>query len=98
MTGVPTRTWSLAMLLAALSMIGPFSVDMYLPAFHAIGSEFDVPPDAPFTKIPLEADRRAGILTHPYLMTSFAHSDESSPCPPCSGCWWPKRMPPPSES
>jgi hypothetical protein len=29
--------------LAALSMIGPFSVDMYLPAFHAIGGEFGVP-------------------------------------------------------
>ena len=43
MTGAPTRTWSLAMLLAALSMIGPFSVDMYLPAFHAIGGEFGVP-------------------------------------------------------
>lgn len=42
-TVATTRTWSLAMLLAALSMIGPFSVDMYLPAFHAIGGEFDVP-------------------------------------------------------
>ena len=43
MTVATTRTWSLAMLLAALSMIGPFSVDMYLPAFHAIGGEFGVP-------------------------------------------------------
>jgi len=43
MTGLATRTWSMATLLAALSMIGPFSVDMYLPAFHAIGSELDVP-------------------------------------------------------
>jgi len=33
------RTWSLAALIAALSMLGPFSVDMYLPAFPAIGRE-----------------------------------------------------------
>ena len=32
---------SLAALLAALAMLGPFSVDMYLPAFPAIGREFD---------------------------------------------------------
>ena len=40
------RTWSLAALLAALSMLGPFSVDMYLPAFPAIGSEFGASPIA----------------------------------------------------
>ncbi len=34
------RTWSLAALIAGLSMLGPFSVDMYLPAFPAIGREF----------------------------------------------------------
>jgi len=34
------RSWPLAALLAALSMLGPFSVDMYLPAFPAIGREF----------------------------------------------------------
>ena len=33
----------MAALLAALAMLGPFSIDMYLPAFHAIGDEFDVP-------------------------------------------------------
>src|SRR5438876_175064 len=37
------RNWSLAALLAALAMLGPFSVDTYLPAFHDIGREFDVP-------------------------------------------------------
>ena len=35
------RTWSFAALIAALSMLGPFSVDMYLPAFPAIGREFN---------------------------------------------------------
>ena len=34
------RSWRLAALLAALAMLGPFSVDMYLPAFPAIGREF----------------------------------------------------------
>ncbi len=40
------RTWSFAAMLAALSMLGPFSVDMYLPAFPAIGREFGAGPIA----------------------------------------------------
>jgi MFS transporter, DHA1 family, multidrug resistance protein len=40
------RRWSYAALLAALSMAGPFSVDMYLPAFGAIAREFAAPPIA----------------------------------------------------
>ena len=40
------RTWSLAALLAALAMLGPFSIDMYLPAFDAIGAEFEASPIA----------------------------------------------------
>ena len=35
------QTWRLAALLAALAMLGPFSIDMYLPAFTAIGTAFD---------------------------------------------------------
>jgi hypothetical protein len=46
MTVVHVRTWSLAILIAALAMLGPFSIDAYLPAFHAIGREFGVPPIA----------------------------------------------------
>ena len=40
----PTRKQSthLALLLAALSMLGPFSVDMYLPAFPAIQASLNV--------------------------------------------------------
>ena len=30
-------------MLASLSMLGPFAVDMYLPAFPAIGAAFAVP-------------------------------------------------------
>ncbi|HEY3177810.1 MAG TPA: multidrug effflux MFS transporter [Casimicrobiaceae bacterium] len=41
--GLPyPRSWSFAALLAALAMLGPFAIDMYLPAFHAIGVEFAV--------------------------------------------------------
>jgi DHA1 family bicyclomycin/chloramphenicol resistance-like MFS transporter len=40
------QSWPLAALLAGLSMLGPFSVDMYLPAFPAIGREFGASPIA----------------------------------------------------
>jgi DHA1 family bicyclomycin/chloramphenicol resistance-like MFS transporter len=43
---VHRRSWAFAALLASLSMLGPFAVDMYLPAFPAIGAEFAVPPIA----------------------------------------------------
>jgi len=36
------RSWSFAALLAALAMLGPFAIDMYIPAFHAIALEFAV--------------------------------------------------------
>ncbi len=38
------RSWRLAALLASLSMLGPFSIDAYLPAFDAIAQTFAVPP------------------------------------------------------
>jgi DHA1 family bicyclomycin/chloramphenicol resistance-like MFS transporter len=45
MTGIPLRrSWSLAALLASLAMLGPFSIDMYLPAFPAITREFEASP------------------------------------------------------
>jgi DHA1 family bicyclomycin/chloramphenicol resistance-like MFS transporter len=37
---VHQRTWRLAGLIASLSMLGPFSIDLYLPAFPAIAAEF----------------------------------------------------------
>lgn len=39
MPGSHRRSWRLAALLASLAMLGPFAVDMYLPAFPAIGDE-----------------------------------------------------------
>ncbi len=43
-TSAPRRTWSLAALLASLSMLAPFAIDAYLPAFPAIGREFNAAP------------------------------------------------------
>jgi hypothetical protein len=37
------------------------------------------PAGAGFGKVKLDAGRRAGVLSHPYLMTSLAHGNESSP-------------------
>ena len=42
----PRRSWALAALLASLSMLAPFAIDAYLPAFPAIGGEFDAAPIA----------------------------------------------------
>lgn len=39
----------------------------------------DLPEDAPFQKISLASEERAGILTHPYLMSGFAYMATSSP-------------------
>jgi hypothetical protein len=46
-----------------------------LGRFYGLG----LPADAPFQKVPLEAAQRAGILTHPYLMATFAYTESSSP-------------------
>ncbi|MFO1304525.1 MAG: multidrug effflux MFS transporter [Burkholderiales bacterium] len=43
---VHRRSWGFAGLMASLSMLGPFAVDMYLPAFPAIGAELGVAPIA----------------------------------------------------
>ena len=44
MTSRHVGAWPLAILLAALAMLGPFSIDVYLPAFHEIGRDLDVAP------------------------------------------------------
>ncbi|MCZ2342930.1 MAG: DUF1592 domain-containing protein [Bacteroidales bacterium] len=38
-----------------------------------------LPPDADFTKVKLGAEPRAGVLTHPYLLSVFAYERTSSP-------------------
>lgn len=39
----------------------------------------NLPPDAPFRKVTWETDRRAGVLTHPYLLASLSYMAETSP-------------------
>lgn len=39
----------------------------------------DLPEDAAFQKVELDSGERAGVLSHPYLMTGFAYSATSSP-------------------
>jgi len=39
----------------------------------------DFPADSPFRKVTWQVDRRAGILTHPYMLASLAYMAESSP-------------------
>ncbi|MFO1284279.1 MAG: multidrug effflux MFS transporter [Burkholderiales bacterium] len=56
------RSWSLAALLAALVMLGPFSIDMYLPAFPAIGADFAVPPVA------MQATLSAYLFAYAFMM------------------------------
>jgi cytochrome c5 len=39
----------------------------------------ELPADAPFQKVARKQDGRAGVLTHPYLLSSFAYTASSSP-------------------
>jgi len=39
----------------------------------------DLPADAPFQKVPRGVRERAGVLTHPYLLATFAYTATSSP-------------------
>jgi hypothetical protein len=39
----------------------------------------DLPDDAPFTKVVLDGGQRAGVLSHPLLMSGFAYTSTSSP-------------------
>ncbi|HET6576019.1 MAG TPA: DUF1592 domain-containing protein, partial [Fimbriiglobus sp.] len=53
--------------------------DLYVNGRLAKFYGADLPDDAPFTKVKLNADRRAGVLTHPYLMAAFAYTGSTSP-------------------
>jgi hypothetical protein len=58
----PRRSWGLAALLATLVMLGPFSIDLYLPAFGAIGGEFGVP------QVALQATLSAYLFAYAFMM------------------------------
>jgi hypothetical protein len=55
------------------------SNDLYLNGLLASYYGFDLPPGAPFQKVAGKGPRRAGVLSHPYIMARFAHTDSSSP-------------------
>lgn len=39
----------------------------------------ELPEDAPFQKVPLQPEHRAGLISHPYLLAAFAYTSTSSP-------------------
>jgi len=56
------RSWALAALLASLVMLGPFSIDLYLPAFPAIGRELAVP------QVAIQATLSAYLFAYAFMM------------------------------
>ncbi len=59
---VHRRWWGLAALLASLSMLGPFSIDTYLPAFPAIGHDLGASP------IALQQTLSAYLFAYAFMM------------------------------
>jgi hypothetical protein len=53
--------------------------ELYLNGRLAKFYGVNLPADAPFQKVKLDGGRRAGVLTHPYLMAAFAYTGASSP-------------------
>ena len=56
--------------------------DLYLNGRLAKFYGADLPADAPFQKVKLNPQQRAGVLTHPYLMAAFAHTAATFADPP----------------
>jgi mono/diheme cytochrome c family protein len=55
------------------------SEDIYLDGKLAEFYGFELPADAAFQKVQLDAGRRGGVVTHPALLTGLAYHSESSP-------------------
>jgi cytochrome c553 len=53
--------------------------ELYLNGRLAKFYGVDLPESAPFQRVKLNAGHRAGVLTHPFLMATFAYTGESSP-------------------
>jgi hypothetical protein len=53
--------------------------DLYLNGRLAKFYGANLPADAPFQKVKLNPQQRAGVITHPYMMAAFAHTESSSP-------------------
>jgi hypothetical protein len=67
--------WSDSSDFRQLLLADTFPINARLAKFY--GAE--APEGAKFVPAPLDGGRRAGILTHPYLLSSFAYTGESSP-------------------
>ncbi len=55
------------------------SDELYLNGRLAKFYGADLPADAGFRKVKLDAEQRAGVLTHPYLMAAFSYTGDTSP-------------------
>jgi cytochrome c553 len=55
------------------------SDELYLNGKLAKFYGAELPENAPFQKVKLNADQRAGVVTHPFLMSTFAYTGASSP-------------------
>jgi cytochrome c553 len=55
------------------------SDDFYLNGRLAKIYGVNLPENSPFEKVAFESDRRAGVLSHPYLLASLAYTSTSSP-------------------
>ena len=53
--------------------------DVYLNGRLAKFYGLEAPADAPFQRMPLDSAERSGVLSHPYLMASFAYTGSTSP-------------------
>jgi len=53
----------------------------YLPLNGRLAKFYgvDLPADAPFQNVKLNPEQRAGVLTHPYLLATFAYTSSTSP-------------------
>ena len=47
--------------------------------YGARKGDSELPENAPFEKLELEPEQRAGVLSHPYMMAGFAYTGSSSP-------------------
>jgi hypothetical protein len=73
--GVDHIVWSDASDFRQLLLADQVLVNRRLADFLGV----DPPEQAGFHPVSLDADQQAGVLTHPYLMTSFAYHKSSSP-------------------
>ncbi len=73
--GLEDLVWSDASDFRRLLLSNEYFLNGRLAAFYGV----KLPADAPFQKVKLDPDARAGVLSHPYLLANFAYTAASSP-------------------